>query len=69
MQSIKIDQNNYKLLSLNFIYNKILNYDIKCEDYSVIYQMNRDGFRELIESNSYNYQYYCMLKDQDKYEE
>lgn len=63
MQSIKVKKSDYKLLSLNFLFNKEMKYDIKCKDYCVIYTIKKSEICNIIQSNPYNYQFYCMTKD------
>lgn len=66
MQSIPLSKDDFKLLSFKFLFHKEMNYDIKCEDYCVIYKLSSEDLRNIIEGNPYNYQYYCMMKDKDK---
>ena len=67
IQSIKLDKNQYKLLSFDFLFNKEMKYDIKCLDYCVIYKMSKEELCKIIQNNPYNYQYYCATRDKDKY--
>ena len=67
MQSVKLEQSEYKLLSFNFLLNKLMGYDIKCQDYCIVYEIAKEKFEEIIFHSSYNYQYYCIRRDRDNY--
>lgn len=66
MQTLKISKNEYKILSLNFLVNKPLQYDMKSADFTSIYRLSKSTMEDIIRSSPYNYQYYCMLRDKEK---
>ena len=67
MQSIKLSKDEYKILSFNFLFNKEMNYDIKCVDYCIVSELKNKDLYSILKNNSYNYQYLCMTKDKDKF--
>jgi hypothetical protein len=48
MQTIPIEKKKYKLLSFNFLFHKEMKYDIKCDDYCVIYKLTSEDLRAAI---------------------
>jgi len=44
-----------------------LPYDIKCLDYSLFYTISFDKFLSIMKQSEYDYEYYFMVKDKDKY--
>ena len=54
------------MISLDFIKNKSLNYDIKSEGYSVLYTLSLDNFKDSLKSSEMDYQLYCLLRDRDQ---
>lgn len=41
IQSFKIKENEYKILSLYFFNNQAVNYDVMCKDYTIIYSLKK----------------------------
>lgn len=66
-QKLKLEEKNYQLLSLYFILNKSLKYDIKATEYSVIYRISKEALEKILKTNPYNYQYFLMLREKDKF--
>ena len=66
MQSVKLSKNEYKILSFNFLFNKTLDYDIKCIDYGIVYEMKNEDLQSILKNSAYNYEYLCMEKDKEK---
>ena len=54
-------------LHIAVLLNQLLEYDIKCRDYCIVYQLSKEKFKEIILHNPYNYQYYCLMRDKDQY--
>ena len=44
-----------------------MDYDIKCQDYCVVYEIDKKKLEEVILHSAYNYQYYCIRRDQENY--
>lgn len=40
IQEIKVNKDQFKIVTLDFIFSETLNYDIKCVDYAIFYKMN-----------------------------
>lgn len=66
-QTLKTEGEESRLLSLYFIYNKVLKYDIKCCEYSVIYLLKICELIKTLKTSPCNYQNYLMMKDKDRY--
>lgn len=56
-----------KILTLDFIKNKTLNYNIKSQTYSVLYFLNREKFMESIRPSEMDYQLFCLLRDRSEH--
>ena len=56
-----------KMLTLDFLKNKPLNFDIKSLGYSILYSLNLEQFRDSLRSSDMDYQLYCVLKDQEDF--
>ena len=54
-------------MSLYFIKNKILPYEIKGHEYTTIYRLNKEELYEILKDSPYNYQYLKMLRDKDNF--
>lgn len=67
VQSIKIPPKEFKILSLYFFINKEINYDIKCKDCAIVYSLPRKDLEAIMSTNSSSYEYYCMMKDKDRF--
>ena len=55
------------ILSLDFIKNKILEYNVKSISYSVLYYLSRESFMESLRSSELDYQLFCVMKDRTDY--
>ena len=44
-----------------------MNYDIKCIDYMIFYKITLKSFLSILQNNTYDYEYYFMIKEKDKY--
>lgn len=53
------------MISLNFIRNKILEYNITSNSYSVLFYLSRDDFMQCLRSNQFSFETICMIKDRD----
>lgn len=60
------EQEKPKMISLEFIKNRTLNYDIKSDSYSIVYKINLEDFKESLRSSDMDYQLYCLLRDRDE---
>ena len=60
------DKENPKMISLDFIKNRQLNYDIRSEHYSILYTLSLENFKESLRSSDMDYQLYCLLRDRDE---
>lgn len=67
IQIIKADQKEFKLVSQYFIINKPINHEIKCKDYSITYSMSSKELKEILSTNPYCYEYFCMARDRDRF--
>ena len=62
-----IGTNQKKILSLYFLINKPLIYDIKCCEYTELFLLEKEELEKILKDCPYNFQYYCMQKDKDRY--
>ena len=53
------------MISLNFIRNKILEYNITSNSYSVLFYLSRDDFMKCLRSNQFSFETICMIRDRD----
>lgn len=60
------DKENPKMISLDFIKNRQVNYDIRSEHYSILYTLSLENFKESLRSSDMDYQLYCLLRDRDE---
>ena len=66
IQFIKVSKKQKpKVLSLDFIKNKEINFDIRSVNYSIVYFLEMGKFLESLRSCSMDYQLYCMLRDKN----
>ena len=56
-----------KVLSLDFIRNKSLDYDIKSDKYTILYSLSIENFQESLKGYEIDYQLFCTLRDKDGY--
>ena len=63
----KVSSGEYIILSLDFLQNKGLPFQIKSCDYATVYHLDIETFEKVIKTSPENYQYYKTLKDKDKY--
>ena len=56
-----------KLLSLDFIKNRILKYDIVSNDYSILYTLSEENIKEALKSSKVDYELFCLIKDREEY--
>lgn len=57
-----------KMISFNFLKNKLINYNIKSKSYSVVYYLTREEILESLRSSDMDFQMMCQLKDKDEQE-
>lgn len=66
IQAFDIGGDEYKMLSMYFFANKKVNYDVVCKKYTIIYSLKQEALQELLLTNPYCYELYCMNRDKDK---
>lgn len=44
-----------------------MNYDIKCIDYIIFYKISLESFLSILHNHPYDYEYYFMIKEKDKF--
>ena len=67
MQHFKVQTNDYQIASLDFLFENKLNFDIKCTDYCVFYKISTEELIRVLKCNSYDSEYFFMIKDKDKF--
>ncbi len=67
MQSFNVELNKFQMASMDFLLGNRLKYDIKCTDYSVIYRLSTEQLAKILNGNSYDSEYFSMIKDKDKF--
>jgi hypothetical protein len=55
------------IASLDFLLDRPLSYDIKCIDYTIFYKVSLKSFLSILENYPYDYEYYFMIKEKDKF--
>ena len=55
-----------KVLSLDFIKNKEINFDIRSVNYSIVYYLEMGKFIEALKGCEMDYELYCMLRDKNE---
>jgi hypothetical protein len=65
MDVVEVKNEKAKLVSLDFIRNKELQYNMKSDSYSVLYTLPIETFKESLKSSEMDYQLYCVLRDRD----
>ena len=54
-----------KVISLGFIKNEILKFDIRSSNYSIVYTLNKDLLKESLKDSYLDYEVFCFLQDKD----
>ena len=68
IQILKVEEGSKpKLVSLDFIKNKGIDYDIKSEKYAILYTLNNEKFKQSLKGYAIDFELFCMLKDRDEY--
>ena len=52
-----------RLLSFDYIFHRIINYEIKSLGYSFLSQIDYSVFKEIIKERKYDYEHYCQILD------
>ena len=66
VQKYLIKPDEFKLMTLDFLFNTFFPFSVKCLDYTIIYKITHNRLKEVLKDNPYDYEYYCMMKDKDK---
>lgn len=67
IQEYFIKSNEFRIASLDFLLDRPMNYDIKCIDYMIFYKVTLKSFLSILQNNTYDYEYYFMIKEKDKF--
>ena len=68
VESLEVkDGQKPKLLGLDFIKNKTLTHDIRSKNYSIVYTLELERFKEALRASEMDYQLLCMLRDRYEY--
>ena len=68
VESLEVqDGEKPKLLGLEFIKNKTLTHDIRSKNYSIIYTLELERFKEALRASEMDYQLMCILRDRYEY--
>lgn len=67
MQHFDVSSNQYQIATLDFLFKNKVKYDIKCTDYSVVYKLSTDQLIKILNNQSYDSEYFFMIKDKDKF--
>lgn len=66
VQTHKTSKSEFKMLSLDFLFNSYFPFNVKCIDYTTVYKITTKALTEVLKGNPYDYEYFCMTKDKDK---
>lgn len=67
IQTIDIKESeNPFLLSLDFISNDRAIYEVKSEEYSILYYLDRERSLEALRTSELDYEHYCFLRDKSR---
>ena len=67
IQTYTVKADEFRIASLDFLLDQPLNYDIKCIDYTIFYKVGLKAFLSILENYPYDYEYYFMIKEKDKF--
>ena len=65
---VKIKEGNSpSLLSLDFLFHKPINYEIKTLKYSLMYQIEFSVLKEMVQQNTLDFENFCMILDRSNH--
>ncbi len=68
IETFSVNENEKpKILSLDFIKRKIINYEVKSLFYSVIYYLDYDNFMMSLKECDMDFDLFCQMKDKDDF--
>lgn len=67
IQKYNVKSDEFRIASLDFLLARPLNYDIKCVDYTIFYKVGLKPFLTILKNYPYDYEYYFMIKEKDKF--